>query len=110
MLDIYSEMTDNDVDALFSTEKERRCGDRRKKDYNKALRKKRIVEEYYNWPWYDNLHQYSKNKIHCSCKICRGKDFRNRHIETPQERKKRDYEKEFVRDWNNLRLDFEGDN
>lgn len=40
MLDIYSEMTDNDVDALFSTEKERRCGDRRKKDYNKALRKK----------------------------------------------------------------------
>lgn len=43
MLDVYSEMTDQDVDALFSTEKERRrCGDRRKKDYNKALRKKEL--------------------------------------------------------------------
>ena len=21
--------------------------------------------------WYDNLHQYSKNKIHCSCPLCR---------------------------------------
>ena len=36
----------------------------------KALRKKRIAEEvYYNgkeYPYYNNLHQYSKNKIHCS--------------------------------------------
>ena len=52
----------------------------------KALRKKRI-----NWYWaipswssesvpiwyYDNLHQYSKNKIHCSCPMCRNKT-RNR--------------------------------
>ena len=34
----------------------------------KALRKKRIAEEvYYNgkeYPYYNNLHQYSKNKIH----------------------------------------------
>lgn len=22
------------------------------------------------WLWYDNLHQYSKNKIHCSCSEC----------------------------------------
>lgn len=22
------------------------------------------------WLWYDNLHQYSKNKIHCSCGMC----------------------------------------
>ena len=22
---------------------------------------------------YDNLHQYSKNKIHCSCPLCRNK-------------------------------------
>ena len=34
----------------------------------KALRKKRLAEEvYYNGkecPYYNNLHQYSKNKIH----------------------------------------------
>ncbi len=43
----------------------------------KALRKKRLTEEvYYNgkeWPYYNNLHQYSKNKIHCSCPICSPK-------------------------------------
>ena len=52
----------------------------------KALRKRRIAEEiYYNgkeYPYYDNLHQYSKNKIHCSCPMCspktRNKGRRNR--------------------------------
>ena len=43
----------------------------------KALRKKRLTEEvYYNgkeYPYYNNLHQYSKNKIHCSCPICSPK-------------------------------------
>ena len=43
----------------------------------KALRKKRLAEEvYYNgkvYPYYDNLHQYSKNKVHCSCPLCRLK-------------------------------------
>ena len=27
---------------------------------------------------YDNLHQYSKNKIHCSCSLCRAKRMGNR--------------------------------
>ena len=40
----------------------------------KALRKRRIAEEVYSdgkeYPYYDNLHQYSKNKIHCSCPLC----------------------------------------
>ena len=52
----------------------------------KALRKKRLAEEvYYNGkecPYYNNLHQYSKNKIHCSCPMCspktRNKGRRNR--------------------------------
>ena len=52
----------------------------------KALRKKRIAEEVYydgkEYPYYNNLHQYSKNKIHCSCPICspktRNKGRRNR--------------------------------
>ena len=52
----------------------------------KALRKKRITEEVYydgkEHPYYNNLHQYSKNKIHCSCPMCspktRNKGRRNR--------------------------------
>lgn len=48
---------------------------RRKKDYSKASRKRSICRQVYiNSDWYDNLHQYSKNKIHCSCGMCR---FRN---------------------------------
>ena len=40
----------------------------------KALRKRRIAEQVYcngkEYPYYNNLHQYSKNKIHCSCPMC----------------------------------------
>ena len=45
----------------------------------KALRKRRIAREIYHtwdendWQYYDNLHQYSKNKIHCSCPYCNTK-------------------------------------
>lgn len=45
--------------------------------FRKALRKKRISDTYYlcqnHDPWFDNLHQYSKNKIHCSCHCCSTK-------------------------------------
>lgn len=39
--------------------------------YRKAVRKRRIAREVYSWSnseweYYDNLHQYSKNKVHCS--------------------------------------------
>ena len=52
----------------------------------KALRKKRLDEELNykgkEYPLYSNLHQYSKNKIHCSCPACssktRNKGRRNR--------------------------------
>lgn len=40
----------------------------------KALRIAREV--YYDGdthPYYNNLHQYSKNKIHCSCSMCSAK-------------------------------------
>lgn len=48
--------------------------ERRKNDYIKAIRKKNIVEHNYGWSsYYDNLHQYSKNKIHCSCHLCSAK-------------------------------------
>lgn len=55
----------------------------RSKAYNrdvsrrKALRKKRISDNFWphaaDHPYYDNLHQYSKNKIHCSCPMCSQK-------------------------------------
>ena len=48
-------------------------GVRRKKDVTKALRKRRISNHYRtlgDTPYYTNLHQYSKNKIHCSCPLC----------------------------------------
>ena len=55
---------------------------RRHKDYVKAKRKKNIDAQWANstfWrPWYDNLHQYSKNKIHCSCPMCACKS-NNKH-------------------------------
>lgn len=44
---------------------------RRKDDYFHAKRKKRICNER-GHEYYDNLHQYSKNKIHCSCPMCHG--------------------------------------
>ena len=49
----------------------------------KAMRKRRIARNIYHcwgawlgnheWEYYDNLHQYSKNKIHCSCPCCNTK-------------------------------------
>lgn len=52
----------------------RNTAEKRHNDWKKAIRKRRIVEEVYRWPegWYDNLHQYSKNAIYCSCPLCRG--------------------------------------
>ena len=51
----------------------------------KALRKKRLAREIYHswknfeWEYYDNLHQFSKNKIHCSCPICSTKTRNKGH-------------------------------
>ena len=44
---------------------------KRKKDFIKAIRKQNISKMVYRMDWYDNLHQYSKNKVHCSCGMCR---------------------------------------
>lgn len=44
--------------------------------FRKAMRKKRISDHYWanrDHSYYDNLHQYSKNKIHCSCSMCSRK-------------------------------------
>ena len=45
--------------------------ERRFNDTNKAIRKRNICRDIYpDHEWYNNLHQYSKNKIHCSCPMC----------------------------------------
>lgn len=53
----------------------RKTAEKRHNDWRKAIRKRNIVHAVYGWDigWYDNLHQYSKNKIHCSCPMCRLK-------------------------------------
>ena len=53
-------------------------GENRRRSIIKALRKRRIAEDIYRFhnrdhAYYDNLHQYSKNKIHCSCPMCAQK-------------------------------------
>lgn len=47
--------------------------ERRHKDWSKAKRKAKISKENFGFNLYDNLHEYSKNKIHCSCGLCRAK-------------------------------------
>lgn len=58
-----------------------------------AIRKRRIAREVYpespGWDYYPNLHQFSKNKIHCSCPFCsaktrnKGKRRKNAHGFSP---------------------------
>ena len=62
----------------------------RSKEYNrhkslvKAKRKQKIAKDIYSsafWSgdYYNNLHQYSKNKIHCSCPMCNRKTNPKKH-------------------------------
>lgn len=76
---------------------------RRKNSWRKACRKRDIVRYVYGWPegWYDNLHQYSKGKIHCSCPLCAAKTNPKRRRfgrgYTPRDQRRvdeMDYEKE----------------
>lgn len=43
----------------------------RSNNWKHALRKRRIAREVLGCNYYSNLHQYSKNKIHCSCPLCK---------------------------------------
>ena len=72
MDDIINEKFIDIEEEVF--EKNKRRAIRRKTDVKKSLRKKKIAETcfYDSSGCYDNLHQYSKNKIHCSCFSCSG--------------------------------------
>jgi hypothetical protein len=54
----------------------------RKMMFKKAIRKKRLAETH-SWnrdfPYYNNLHEYSKNKIHYSCPLCQPKTRNKGH-------------------------------
>lgn len=64
-------------------------GENRRRSILKALRKRRIDSEIYSYldrgnfarehSYYNNLHQYSKNKIHCSCPMCSAKTRNKGH-------------------------------
>jgi len=51
---------------------------KRNRDYRRSVaethiaRKKWISKHIYFFDWYNNDNQYSKNKVHCSCGMCRG--------------------------------------
>lgn len=54
----------------------------RTKSWTKALRKYHIDRDRAAGRWslyYDNLHQYSKNVIHCSCPMCSAKTNNKKH-------------------------------
>ena len=65
----------------------------RKMAWRHAIRKRRIAREVYpddpGWEYYPNLHQFSKNKIYCSCPMCsaktrnKGKRRKNAHGFSP---------------------------
>ena len=64
-------------------------GKKRKIDFIHALRKKNKAETIglnKNYPYYDNLHQYSKNKIHCSCSDCNPKTARDGYTNTDRKK------------------------
>lgn len=51
----------------------------RYKMFSKALRKRNISNRVYGYDVYENLHQYSKNQIHCSCPCCSEKTKNKGH-------------------------------
>ena len=62
---------------------------RRKVRAKQIKRKKKIrqqIDPLFVWyGYYDHDGQYSKGKIHCSCRMCRSSDYNGRHIKTKYE-------------------------
>lgn len=65
---LYEYMSEDHINTDEKTRAKRRHADVRK-----ALRKRNISRTHYGFDYYNNIHQYSKNKIHCSCPLCTNK-------------------------------------
>ena len=68
------------ADLVYETiTEENKRAKRRHRDFKKAIRKRNITRSWH-WPeeYYSNLHQFSKNKIHCSYPLCSNKT-NNKH-------------------------------
>jgi hypothetical protein len=88
MNEIFADIPDEFIEEEPVLEKSYKRGKRRKKNITKAKRKYNICKNIYKIPWYNNLHQYSKNKIHCSCNLCRFRPTTNPNMKTIQDRKR----------------------
>lgn len=68
--------------------KDKSAAKRRHNNVKKAIRKQNISKHVYGINWYHNLHQYSKNKIHCSCNLCRFRPVWHPNARTYSDMKK----------------------
>lgn len=79
----------------------------RTRDYYRKMRakhikrKKKITYHYGSfrdgYPYYTHDGMFSKNKIHCSCPLCKEKAYFGKHMPTLQEkRKKIDFREEIA--------------
>lgn len=64
----------------------------RHNEWKHAIRKKNICKHVFGFDYYDNLHQYSKNKIHCSCWLCRSKSYEEKSIRDKRNEERMNYE------------------
>lgn len=67
----------------------------RTRDYTRKMRAKHIKRKkniVSHWRWFENGYypydgMYSKNKVHCSCRMCRSRDYNGNHVPTMQEKR-----------------------
>lgn len=80
----------------------------RTRDYYRKMRakhikrKKKITSHYPGsdtFPYYSDDGRYSKNKIHCSCPLCKEKAYYGKHMPTMQEKKHNDSLESLVDDF-----------
>ncbi len=90
-----------EVDELC-LEKDKRRASRRKKNASKAMRKFKLASQIYGkdgWH-YKSLHQYSKNRIHCSCQMCRFRPAWDPDQKVPSDIRKENHADYLIKEFN----------
>lgn len=54
---------------------------------NKAIARKKRIVSHYGFDWYPHDGQYSKGKIHCSCKMCAFRGYDKNEVTESDKRK-----------------------